>query len=151
VNISTIVKNIDIHGEDECWPWLLSKTKDGYGKVKMCQKTLRAHRVSYCHFNGKTLDEIEGQIVLHSCDNPACCNPKHLSVGTVRDNNLDTLKKGRAVNPSGSKHWKSLDLSKETLEKIRGEPGSLRSIAKKYGISHGSVFMIKQKRRSHLV
>ena len=31
----------------------------------------------------------------HSCDNPRCCNPNHLSVGTQRDNILDMVKRGR--------------------------------------------------------
>jgi hypothetical protein len=43
-------------------------------------------------------------VVMHSCDNPPCCNPAHLSAGTVRDNALDMIAKGRANPPRGELH-----------------------------------------------
>lgn len=34
-------------------------------------------------------------LVIHSCDNPPCCNPKHLRVGTHADNAEDRSRRGR--------------------------------------------------------
>jgi hypothetical protein len=41
-----------------------------------------------------------GLFVLHKCDRPACFNPKHLFIGTQKDNMSDCSRKGRI---SGSK------------------------------------------------
>jgi hypothetical protein len=46
--------------------------------------------------------EIPGnQMLLHSCDNPKCVNPAHLSPGTAQDNNEDMIRKGRRRIVSG--------------------------------------------------
>jgi hypothetical protein len=55
-------------------------------------KLLSLHRVAYEVF--KTAIP-EGKCVMHSCDNPSCINPEHLSVGTRRENTKDMLRKGR--------------------------------------------------------
>lgn len=55
-------------------------------------KTFKAHRVSFVIFNG---DLEEGDVVMHTCDNPHCINPKHLLKGTFKQNNHDCNLKGR--------------------------------------------------------
>lgn len=37
----------------------------------------------------------KGLWVLHHCDNPICCNPGHLFLGTAADNTQDSWRKGR--------------------------------------------------------
>lgn len=62
-----------------------------------------AHRLAYAAFHGKPGDKV----VCHRCDNPLCCNPEHLFLGTQRDNLLDALSKGRMKAPvalSGEAH-----------------------------------------------
>lgn len=83
----------------ECWPWLGGKTEKGYGRFKRrhgryCVKDERAHRVMWELHNGRSLEP--GEQVLHSCDNPPCCNPAHLSLGTNRDNQRECADRGRA-------------------------------------------------------
>jgi hypothetical protein len=83
---------------DECWEWLASTDKDGYGRLGIGQphwRMLRANRIAYILANGYVPDELW---VLHKCDNPLCVNPNHLFVGTATDNNRDTVAKGRHVN-----------------------------------------------------
>lgn len=67
-------------------------TSTGYGQFHIGKRNFSAHRVAY------TLERGEipvGMCVCHHCDNPVCCNPAHLFVGTHRDNVLDKWNKGR--------------------------------------------------------
>jgi len=86
-------------GAAACWPWLGETNQKGYGRITM-NKTPRvrllAHRVAWEIANGPVPS---GLWVLHHCDHPGCCNPRHLWLGTNRDNVLDMWRKGRAPMP----------------------------------------------------
>lgn len=84
----------------ECWEWNAAFIKGRmYGKVGIRRRFYLAHRMSYyIHFgNPGTL------LVCHHCDNPKCCNPHHLFLGTDKDNSEDMVKKKRVVR--GERHW----------------------------------------------
>lgn len=78
-----------------CWVWNGRVNHKGYGKASWNGKEARVHRVIYEHFHGAVP---EGMQVCHHCDNPPCCNPEHLFVGTALDNEHDKLRKGRHRN-----------------------------------------------------
>lgn len=83
----------------DCWKWKGFKSKKGYGQVSIwfSGKAIKfqAHRLSYNFAVGKIPDNL---LVLHSCDNPECCNPLHLKLGTALDNTTDMMNKGRHSN-----------------------------------------------------
>ena len=85
---------VSIASETGCWIWTGAKDRDGYGRFWIGGKTKRAHRVSYEAFKGPIPGDLE---LLHSCDNPSCVNPEHLSAGTSKDNSQDMMRKGRHV------------------------------------------------------
>lgn len=76
-----------------CWLWIGSKNRDGYGTFFVAGKVRKAARAALHIFRGFDLNS--PLHTLHRCDIPACVNPDHLFVGTIRDNALDSLHKGR--------------------------------------------------------
>jgi hypothetical protein len=83
--------------KDECWLWTArSQTDNGRtrGKFSANRKDYFAHRVAAIIFHGKPADGLE---CLHSCDNPMCCNPYHLSWGTHLQNMRDCRSRGRNI------------------------------------------------------
>ena len=91
--------------ENECWEYIGYSVR-GYGRFS-CGKAGKflAHRVAKIL---ATPEKESGMLVCHTCDNPPCCNPKHLYWGTVNDNMQDTLKRGRMNRPTGDNHHSRL-------------------------------------------
>lgn len=82
-------------GRNSCWPWIGSCDRHGYGQFKAKSRTppKRSHRIAWELTNGPIP---KGLLVLHDCDNPRCCNPSHLRLGTHRDNMDDKRERNRA-------------------------------------------------------
>lgn len=80
-------------GADACWPWTGARhVKDGRGRFSVNNGTQYASRYMWKLVHGELADDIG---VLHKCDNPPCCNPQHLFLGTQQDNATDRETKGR--------------------------------------------------------
>jgi hypothetical protein len=101
-------KYVARRSDDECWLWLASKRKAGYGHFWDGKARDGAHRFSWRLSTGR--DVPPGMVVCHSCDNPSCVNPAHLWLGTPKQNRMDCQAKGRATIPPrfvGVDHWRS--------------------------------------------
>jgi len=113
-----------------------ARDKDGYVKAFCQGKHTRAHRVAYCQAHGLSLEDIEGQLVLHSCDNPPCVNPAHLSDGTPADNTREMIERGRQSR--GEDHANA-KLSDDEVREIRRRyaTGSVsqEALGVEYGVS----------------
>lgn len=91
-------RQVDRRGPDECWLWLGAQYPYGYGVIRVYpQRNVRAHRLALELSGVVVPQDLE---VCHSCDNPPCCNPRHLWVGTHTENMRDARNKGRIVLPS---------------------------------------------------
>jgi hypothetical protein len=78
--------------ETECWPWQAHCGHFGHGQLVVQGAHYKAHRFAYALTYGAIPD---GLCVLHRCDNPPCCNPAHLFLGTNADNVADRQAKQR--------------------------------------------------------
>lgn len=141
--IEVLWSKVDKKGEDDCWPWIGYKNKDGYGRVQINDYSYYAHRVIFNIVNPnvielnapKSTDEIG--FLLHTCDNPCCCNPKHLWVGTHKENMEDKVKKGRSPDFSGDKgpRAKLTMVQARQARELKKNGMSTRDLAKQFGLS----------------
>lgn len=99
-----------------CMEWQRSRTQFGHGKFKRGGKTVLAHRDAYCKARGIPLSAINGKVVRHTCDNPACINPAHLVLGTQADNIADRDVHSRT---SQGEHRYNAGITDEQAEYIR--------------------------------
>jgi len=131
-----------IRGGDNsvCWEWFgKARANGGYGRLSAGRKIqVRAHIAVWVLTNGPIP---EGLCVLHKCDNPSCCNPDHLFLGTKADNTHDMMSKGRMSAPPihlGEAHPRAT-LTVELVKKIRAIPkwkhGDRKRLAAEWGIS----------------
>ena len=96
---------VTVNGEDDCWEWKGGKDRGGYGNFMVYRDGKRFYDRSSRFAWYFTYGEIpKGIFVLHKCDNPPCCNPSHLFLGTALDNMQDKVRKGRLVASVGEKN-----------------------------------------------
>lgn len=118
-------------GEDACWAWK-GFVNRRYGSVSMGNRPCRAHRAAYLLCRG---DIPVGMYVCHSCDNPLCINPKHLWLGSPKDNVDDMRRKGRHIHGEISPRAKlTADQAAEVFRLI-DNGFSYSSVAKRFGVS----------------
>lgn len=137
---------VKVNGADECWPWDRPHVSTGYGRFWVDGRQSPAHRIAF----GLTFDclsVIGHYVVMHKCDNPACCNPAHLMLGTVADNNRDRAQKGRSCR--GERHH-SAKLTDDQVVAIRARDTRSADLAREYGVSYQTVYNIRKniKRRA---
>jgi len=141
---------VDKRGEDECWEYQRYCDKKGYGRFCVDKDHhYKAHWFSYLLANGKLPDSL----CCHTCDNPPCCNPKHLWDGTNKQNMEDMVAKGRGENRSkldnaGVKNV-ACKLTEEQVLSIRREHKHINrnnnnttELAKKYMVSSSTIVRI---------
>lgn len=99
---------------DQCLPYRYLDS-EGYGHIQIrvngIKKHFRAHRMVYSFISGEDLNTED--VIMHSCDNPSCCNPRHLSKGTNKDNSDDKVKKGRQASGNKNGRYRNGMFTKE--------------------------------------
>jgi len=142
-------EKVQVGDSSQCWEWQAHIGNGGYGRFNYTSTKGKrfiadTHRVAY----ELTFGEIPaGMCVCHKCDNPRCCNPAHLFIGTVQDNINDKVTKGRQSR--GIKHTNS-KLAPTQVVQIRAlykdGGGSMAELARQFNITKGAIQHIIERR-----
>ena len=132
-----------------CWEWTASRRGNRYGQFGFRGKVAYAHRMAWTLVRG---DIPNGLCVLHHCDNPLCCRPDHLFLGTQADNMVDRDSKGRQA--AGEK-IKQAKLTKDDVNTIRQiyQHGVLAQyqLADKFGVCRSHISrIVNHKKWQHV-
>lgn len=132
-----------------CWEWTGPTDKDGYPSWSVPGLGL-AHRIAYRLFCG---DLSAGRCVCHSCDNPRCCHPAHLFIGSDLDNARDRARKGRSVR---GERCHLAKLNETAVRAIRADYATGRytfdMLGRKYGVTPRNAHaIVRRKSWAHVV
>ncbi len=137
---------VDVRGPDDCWEWIAAKI-NGYGKIRLdggkLSKHKGAHAVAYELAHGPIPEGLQAN---HKCDNPGCCNPRHIYAGTSKQNMEDKVSRGRHNCVRGEDHGMS-KLNELKVLSIRDDGRTHSVIAGDYGVDRRLIGMIKRRQR----
>lgn len=123
--------------KDQCLVWTGARTTQGYGLIGngFGKKILLTHRAAYELSTG--ISPV-GKVVRHTCDNPPCCNPDHLLLGTQLDNRNDMLERKRD-NVARGERQACAKLTEESVLKIRQQYAcgsvTITTLAEDFGVA----------------
>jgi predicted nucleic acid-binding Zn ribbon protein len=152
-----------------CWEWGGARCGKGYGSLSVDGHVASAHRRAWELAYGPIP---KGMQVCHTCDNPPCCNPAHLFLGTNRINQLDSMLKGRRSHLASKLPYRHCERcgrlyrvanttrprrfcsrtctylltpqQRESIQTALARGQTQASLAREYGVSGASVWMIKR-------
>jgi hypothetical protein len=118
-------KKVEKREPEQCWSWLGYVSESGYGRTQIGDKSYYAHRVIFNLANPGLIElnspknKKERGFLMHLCDNRLCCNPAHLRVADLKENNEDCIKKGRKIMPKGQDHFRSVFTNEEINQALQ--------------------------------
>lgn len=129
-------------GDDACWPWQGTRARRGYGRFKIrTGEALIAHRVAYYLANGVAPE----LLVLHSCDNPPCVNPRHLSQGTDVENVRQRTQRRRTAEGSRAASAKLTEQDIPQIRQLLAAGNTIASVARTYNIGESAIRDIRDR------
>ena len=132
---------VEVRGPLQCWPWKAGRSRKGYGLFRLDGRSITASRAAWIiTFDERPPDDV---LVCHRCDNPPCCKPAHLFIGTPADNVADRNAKGRTVSvarPGESSPAAKLRASTVLAVRYAHEAGaSMKELAVAHGVHPNTI------------
>lgn len=135
--------------KSKCIIWQGYVQSGGYGQTYCKGKRILAHRKAYIEAYGPIPP---GMLVCHKCDTPLCVNPKHLFLGTHKDNSQDALKKGRINLKSlleASRKPRKRFLTDEQCSDIRASKEPLKTLSERFGVTMSCISLVRMGLRKN--
>lgn len=134
--------NVDKKGDNDCWIWKGAKSNSGYGHLSMGKnKNIKATHYMWKLYNGFIP---QGFHVLHYCDVKLCVNPKHLHIGTCKDNAKEAVERGRIK--CGEDTYNAQLTNKQVIEIFKSNKKNIQ-LARDYKVRPQTISRIKTKSR----
>lgn len=142
-----------IYPIQNCWEWQAALNNKGYGVFTIGPHghttSYLAHRLAYSLIH----KDPGSKKCCHHCDNPRCCNPTHIFVGTQSENVSDMISKGRKIQVRGESHPRTRLTWEQVLEirelyipaKRGGKGNGSFALAERFGISISHLLAIVNK------
>lgn len=140
VKVTQFWSNIDKRGADDCWPWG-GYIEDGYGRYFYGGRMRAAHELAVTFTTGET--RAKNLDTCHSCNNPPCCNPKHLRFDTRASNIADAVAAGTMRGKTGKLTPGDVAIIRTRL----ANGAKQQDLADDFGVTNGLISMIKTGRR----
>jgi hypothetical protein len=140
MRVTKFWQSVSIRADDECWPWTGYLNEDGYGEFFFANKMRGAHELAVTFTTGEVKDP--GLDTCHSCDNPPCCNPRHLRFGTRLEYVADMIKRGRVRAGSARPFAKLTEAAVVEIRVRRANGAMQKSLAVDYGVSEAYISTI---------
>jgi len=143
MSVARFWSRVDVQSDAKCWNWKGYDRGKGYGRFG---DRGASHRIAHELVNGIIPD---GMLVRHLCDNPRCCNPRHLVAGTHKDNTADAIARDRLAR--GQRHGKAKLLDDQVIY-IRQNPEKMtgRALASRFGVTESTISYVRSG-RSHMI
>lgn len=132
------------HSDDACLLWPFPSNTKGYGVTRFRERSVAASRIMCILAHGEPASpDLESA---HSCGNSLCVNPRHLRWATSLENNHDKYEHGTSNTGSRNPMAK---LNEEVVAEIRSLSGQIsqRAIARRFGVSDGTISMVISGKR----
>lgn len=127
---SKIDKTAGLGKDGDCWEWRGQQNR-GYGSCHFEGKMWAVHRLIYFLSTQKTPQ----LSVLHSCDNPLCVNPDHLSEGTPAQNSAEMVERNRQAKGERNNNAKLTDDTVRFIRTAYQQGCRVADMAEQFGVA----------------
>lgn len=137
-----VLRNRVMEMPSGCWEWQAYCNPAGYGQVRIDSVLHLVHRYVFQYIHGAVESEL---VIMHTCDNPACCNPGHLALATQKQNVQDAVHKGR-MNSGEANGMAKFSVADVLSIRQDYEAGKSQSaIAREWGVNRSAIWKIVHK------